>query len=203
LFAYSNPNEDQFIRPWIETAPLVFILILLSAAEAYFRPSRQYRDSTRLALMVGGALILASSLVIAVLFLPLQINVPWQRVELGKLMITHQAIYGIAAVWMGLAWCLYRWMPIPWMPSALLRHIALLAIYTGHESTQAFLSNRRIWQSEYLPLVICCSYSILFYFWWQIPLASFDNTQPPPSSDGDIEQAKRAVKAMSRRLGGE
>ncbi len=200
MFAHGTPNDSQFIIPWIQTAPFVLPLIFLAAAEAYFRPSRHYQDSTRLALLVGGALVLLSTLLILLFCLPAQAMVNWQMPELKSLMITSQIIYGSAAVWLALAWGLYRWMPVPWMPPALLKHLGLLAIYTSLDSMEYLLKNLRLFPTTHLPLLLCCSYIVLFYCWMRIPLAEFLTKQPPPSSKAEIEKAKQAVKTVRRMV---
>ena len=200
MFAHGTPNDPQFIAPWIKTAPFVLPLIFFAAAEAYFRPSRHYQDSTRLALFAGGALVLVSTLLILLFCLPAQAMVKWQMLELRTLMITSQIIYGSAAVWLTFAWLLYRWMPVPWMPPALLKHLGLLAIYTSLDSMEFLVKNVRFFSTTYLPLLLCCSYIVLFYFWLRIPLEDFSAKQPPPSSNAEIEAAKQAVKTVSRMV---
>ena len=81
MLAHGTPNDRQFITPWIQTAPFVLPLILLATAEAYFRPSRHYQDSTRLALFVGGALAIISTLLILLFCLPAQAMVRWQMAK--------------------------------------------------------------------------------------------------------------------------
>ena len=200
MFAHGTPNDIQFITPWIQTAPFVLPLIFLASAEAYFRPSRHYQDSTRLALFAGGALVLVSTLLILLFCLPAQAMVIWQMPELRTLMITSQVIYGSAAVWLVFAWLLYRWMPVPWMPPALMQHLGLLAIYTSLDSMEFLLKNMRLFPTTHLPLLLCCSYVVLFYFWLRIPLEGFTSKQPPPSSKAEIEAAKQAVKTVSRMV---
>ena len=200
MLAHGTPNDAQFITPWIQTAPFVLPLILLATAEAYFRPSQHYQDSTRLALFAGGALAIISTLLILLFCLPAQAMVIWQMPELRTLMITSQVIYGSSAVWLAFAWALYRWMPVPWMPPALMQHLGLLAIYTSLDSTEYLLKNLRLFPTTQLPLLLCCGYIVLFYFWLRIPLEHFSNKQPPPSSNVEIEEAKQAVKTVSQMI---
>ncbi len=198
--AFGSPNDLQFVQPWIQSAPFVLPLVLIAAAEAYFRPSTHYKGSTRLALLAGGGLILTSTLLVLVVCLPPQALVQWQMPELKTLMITHQVIYASSALWLGMAWCIYRWMPVPWMPVGLLQHLSLLFAYTAIESIEVLILNSRLFLTPHLPLIMCIGYIMLFYCWLRIPLEAFSVTQPPPSTDAEIEAAKQAVKTVSRMV---
>ena len=202
MFSHGTPNDPSFAQPWIQTAPFVFPLILFSATEAFLRPSRQYKDSTRIALAAGGVLCLVSTLIIAVFCLPAQVRVQWAMPNVKDLMITYQVINGSAALWMSLAFVLYRYMPVPWMPPGLQKHIALFACYTGVESADALINNYRIpIDKTHLPLVVCLCYITLFYFWLRIQLGEFkQGGMPPPSSHGKLEEARTVVSELSRRL---
>ncbi len=202
LFSHGTPNDPSFAQPWVQTAPFVFPLILFSAAEAFLLPSRHYKDSKRLALAVGGFLCLVSTLIIAILCLPGQARVQWAMPNVRELMITYQVINGSAAMWMSLAFVLYRYMPVPWMPAGLQKHIALFAIYTGVESADALINNSRVpIDKTYLPMIVCVCYMMLFYCWLRIPIGEFkQGGMPPPSSHGKLAKARTVVSELSRRL---
>ena len=201
MLSYGTPNDPSFAYPWVQTALFVFPFILFSAAEAFFLPSRQYKDATRLSLMAGGTLFLASSLIIAVLCLPSQVKVAWQMPQVRDLLIPYQVIFGSSALWMGFAAFIYRYLYIPWMPLALPKHIALFGVYTGIESLAALVTNNRQFDTTHLPLIVSLCDITLFYFWLRIPLTEFkQGNVPPPSSKGELETARKVVSELSRRI---
>ena len=102
---------------------------------------------------------------------------------------------------MGFGFLLYGWMPLPWMPAGLRKHIALLGLYTGAESMAALITNSRNYDTTHLPLLLCLYNIVLFYLWLRIPLAEFKTgIKPQPSSDGELQAAKDGVSGLTERI---
>ncbi len=196
-------NSLDYASNWVRTEAVAVGLLVVVAAELYFRATSFYAGQRKLYIYFFGVLaMLGITLSIATSFRP-QAYVSWSNLSLRNMLMTHQIAYAAISVWMILVRVAFALAPND-STRGYIKHASFLAIFAGYDSLIVLVSNLRLISSEILLPSFAIGTIISLCMWFFIKKDDFRTTQFPfdPSRRSRLLRALQTLKELRDPLRG-